>query len=52
MGDSPDNRNTIVLNRSRTFSYKKLVLIGLPFTLLVFLMVAAYWLLHTDPGAS
>ncbi len=52
MGDSLDYRDTVVLNRSRTFSYKKLVLIGLPFALLVFLLVAAYWLLHTDPGAS
>lgn len=52
MGDSSDYRDTVVLNRSRTFSYKKLVLIGLPFALLVFLMVAAFWLLHTDSGAS
>jgi len=40
------------LNRSRTFSYKKLVLIGLPSALLLSLMMVAYWLLHTDSGAS
>ena len=27
------------------------MLIGLPFAVLVFLMVAAFWLLHTDSGA-
>ncbi len=52
MGDSSDYRYTAVLNRSRTFSYKKLVLIGLPLALLTFLIVAAYWLLHTQSGAS
>ncbi len=52
MADSPDNRNRIVLKQFRTFSFKKLLLIGLPVSLLVFLLVSANWLLNTNSGAA
>ena len=48
MANSPDHRNTVAMCRLRKF---RMVFIGLPVALVLFVTVSAYWLLNTTSGA-
>ena len=48
MANSPDHRNTVAMSRLRKF---RMVFIGLPVALVLFVTVSAYWLLNTTSGA-
>lgn len=48
MANSPDHRNTVAMSRLRKF---RMVFIGLPVALVLFVTVSAYWLLNTASGA-
>ena len=52
MGDSPDDRDTLVLSKNGKTKYMKRLLIGLPLVLLVCLVATGWWLLRTDAGAG
>ena len=52
MADSPDHRNAVVMSRTKTISFKKLLLLGLPTALLLLVTASAYWLLYTTSGAA
>ncbi|MFC1701631.1 translocation/assembly module TamB domain-containing protein [Pseudomonadota bacterium] len=52
MENSPDHRDDPVMSRFRLFTFKKVVLLGLPVALIMLIAGSAYWMLYTSSGAG